>query len=109
MTIEDTIEMYVQKSPKLAFLKSPQFKMLSREKQEFFLGCVEDAIFWVDLEKQPNPNDGFKFLAAAYGLDHAQHEAKAKGLEGKEKEKFIRPHQDLFTVYNPYSGNGRDA
>ena len=29
--------------------------------------------------------------------------------EGKEREKFLRPHQDLYTVFNPYSGNGRET
>jgi hypothetical protein len=70
---------------------------------------IEDAMFWVDLEKQPNSGDGFKFLAASYGLENAQEEATTKGLEGKEREKFLRPHQDLFTMFNPYSGNGRET
>jgi hypothetical protein len=103
------IETLVRKNPKLNFLKSPQFKALSKEKQDYILGLVEDATFWIELEKKPDNNDGFKFIAAAYGLQNAEEEAKTKGLEGKEREKFLRPHQDLFTMFNPYSGNGRET
>lgn len=87
------------------FLNSPEFQALPKEKQDFILGLVEDAMFWIDLEKKPNSSDGFKFLAASYGLEQAQQEANVKGLTGKDREKFLRPHQDLYTMYNPYSGN----
>jgi len=69
---------------------------------------VQDAMFWIDLDKKPNASDGFKFLAAAYGLDRAEQEARTQKLEGKAREKFLRPHQDLYTMYNPYSGNSRE-
>ncbi len=103
------IEVLIAKNPKLTFLRSSEFKSLSQEKQEYVLGLIEDAEFWANLEKGKNPNDGFKFIAAAYGLQNAEEEAKTQGLEGKDREKFLRPHQDLFTMFNPYSGNGRET
>ncbi len=108
MNIDTKIDELVGKKPKFVFLKSPQFRALTKEKQEFFLDCCDDAQFWVELEKKPNSGDGFKFIAAAYGLQNAEKDAGEKGLEGKEREKFLRPHQDLFTMFNPYSGNGRE-
>jgi hypothetical protein len=105
-----TINEFILKHPQFRFIKhSRQFNALPLEKQEFVIGLLEDAIFWIDLDEKPNASDGFKFLAAAYGLEQAQQEAKAKGLAGKERERFIRPHQDLFTMYNPYSGNSHEA
>ncbi len=104
-----TPDQLIKQFPKLAFLKSAEFQSLSQEKQEFLLTVIEDATFWVDLEKQPNASDGFKFLAATYGLSNAQVEANTQGLNGKEREKFLRPHQDLYTMFNPYSGNGQEA
>ena len=109
MDIERRIEKLIKKNAKLDFLKSARFRALSPEKQEYFLGCVEDALFWAEHEKKPNSSDGFKFLAATYGLENAQVEAQSKGLEGKDREKFLRPHQDLYTMFNPYSGNGREV
>ena len=103
------IEAIVKKYPRLNFLKSPEFRSLSKEKQDYIFGLIEDNEFWIDLEKKPNSNDGFKFIAAAYGLQNAEKDADEKGLEGKEREKILRPHQDLFTVFNPYSGNGRET
>ncbi|HSA58781.1 MAG TPA: hypothetical protein VLJ37_03775 [bacterium] len=105
-----TLNELIIKHPQLKFLKhSPKIQSLSPEKQAFLAEMIEDAMFWVDLEKKPNSGDGFKFLAASYGLENAQEEANSKGLEGKEREKFLRPHQDLFTMFNPYSGNGRET
>lgn len=103
------IEFLIQKFPRLNFLKSPQFKALPKEKQEYILELIDSVLFWKDLETKPASNDGFKFIAAAYGLQNAEEEARTKGLEGKEREKFLRPHQDLFTMFNPYSGNGRET
>ncbi len=105
-----TLNELIVKHPKFKFLKSsPKIMSLSSEDQEFIAELIEDVLFWVDLEKKPNSSDGFKFLAAAYGLDNATAEASARGLSGKEREKHLRPHQDLYTMYNPYSGNGREA
>lgn len=105
-----TLTELILKYPKFKFLKaSPKINALSADEQDFVAELIEDALFWVDLEKKPNSGDGFKFLAAAYGLDQADTEAKSKGLAGKDREKFIKPHQDLYTMYNPYSGNGREA
>src|ERR1700752_4898318 len=103
------IEFMIQKNPKLKFLRSAEFRTLSQETQSYILGLIEDVFFWQDLEKKPNANDGFKFLAASYGLQNAQEKAEQEGLQGKEREKFIRPHQDLYTMFNPYSGNGRET
>ncbi|MGH7274865.1 MAG: hypothetical protein ACREIQ_10465 [Nitrospiria bacterium] len=82
---------------------------LTREEIVELKELVRDAMFWIDLDKKPNSSDGFKFLTAAYGLNQAQETANSQGLNGKEREKFLRPHQDLYTMYNPYSGNGREA
>lgn len=84
-------------------------RKLTIEEMKELKELVQDAMFWIDLEEKPNSSDGFKFLAASYGLDQAQQEASAKGLTGKEREKFLRPHQDLYTMYNPYSGTSREA
>lgn len=100
------IKKLIKRFSKLSFLDSEWFRKLSDIKKEFVLGIIEDAIFWVDLEKQPHCDDGFKFLAAAYGLTNARQEANDMGLKGKKRDEFIRPHQNLFTMYNPYSGNG---
>lgn len=108
MNSDAKIDDLIRKNPKFVFLRSPQFRALTKEKQEFFLECCDDAQFWIELERKPNSGDGFKFIAAAYGLQNAEEEANGKGLEGKEREKFLRPHQDLFTMFNPYSGNGRE-
>ena len=109
MNIDSKIDELIRKNPKFIFLRSSQFRALSPEKQEFFLECCDDAQFWRDIEKKDPSLDGFKFLAAAYGLENAQRDADEKGLDGKEREKFLRPHQDLYTVFNPYSGNGRET
>lgn len=82
---------------------------LTREEISELKELVQDAMFWIDLDKKPNASDGFKFLAAHYGLANAQAQADAQGLDGKEREKFLRPHQDLYTMFNPYSGNGRET
>lgn len=95
--------------PKLSFLARKEFQDLPEANQRYLKDLIEDALFWIDLEKKPNSSDGFKFLAASYGLDQAQKEAATKGLAGKEREKFLRPHQDLYTVYNPYSGNAHEG
>lgn len=97
------IEEIIQKYPKLSFLKSPRFQSLSPEKQEFILGCVEDALFWVDHEKREDAMDGFKFLAITYGLQRAENDAAAKGLKGEEREKFLQPVKELYTRFNPHS------
>lgn len=105
-----TLNELILKYPKLRCLKSsPAYNALSPEKQEYVVGLVEDALFWVELEDKPNALDGFKFLAATFGLHRAEEDAKSGGLQGKDREKFLRPHQDLYTMYNPYSGNGREA
>jgi hypothetical protein len=99
----------IEKFPKLSFLSRREFQNLPEANQRYLKDLIEDALFWIDLEKKPNGSDGFKFLAAAYGLDRAQKEASSQGLGGKAREKFLKPHQDLFTVYNPYSGNGGEG
>ncbi len=99
----------IKKYPKLSFLTGTEFQNLPEENQLYLKELIEDVLFWIDLDKKPTSNDGFKFLAAAYGLQNATDEAKSKGLEGKEREKFLRPHQDLYTIFNPYSGNGRET
>ncbi len=105
-----TINELILKHPQFRFLQyARQFNRLTLEQQEFVVGLIEDAMFWLDLDEKPNSSDGFKFLAASYGLDQAQKEAATKGLAGKEREKFLRPHQDLYTVYNPYSGNAHEG
>ena len=100
-----TLSELILKYPKLRFLKDSKFMALPQELQEFVIGLLEDAMFWIELEDQPNADDGFKFLAASFGLSQAEAEAEAKGLTGKSRERFIRPHQDLYTMFNPYSGN----
>lgn len=102
------VEEIVKKYPKLAFIKSPEFLALPKEAQEFYFEVIEDAAFWVELDKKENPDDGFKFLASTFGLERAQQEAQDRGLSGKEREEFIKPHQDLYTMYNPYSGRTSD-
>lgn len=84
-------------------------RRLTRDEIVELKELVKDAMFWIDLDTKPNSSDGFKFLAAAFGLNKAQEKAKQEGLSGKEKEKFIRPHQDLYTMFNPYSGNGNEV
>jgi hypothetical protein len=103
-----TREEIVKKYPRLSFIKSSRFLALPREKQEFYLECIEDASFWVELDKKASPDDGFKFLASSFGLERAQQEAKDRGLTGKEREEFLQPHQELYTTYNPYSGRTND-
>ncbi len=87
-----------------------KFQMLPPEKKAYLAGLVESALFWVDQEQKagPSKDDGFKFLASHYGLTNAQAKADSQGLAGPEREKFLRPHQDLFTMFNPYSGNGQE-
>lgn len=109
MNIDAKIDELIRKNPKFSFLRSSKFRTLPADKQEFFLECCDDAQFWLELEKKEHASDGFKFLAAAYGLQNAEEEASEKGIEGKDREKFLRPHQDLFTMFNPYSGNGRET
>lgn len=105
-----TLNELILKYPQLKFLKqSGQFLSLSKERQDFVIGLLEDAMFWIELDSKPNGNDGFKFLAASYGLTNAETSANEMKLEGKDRETFIRPHQDLFTMFNPYSGNGNDS
>ena len=84
-------------------------RKLTREEIAELKELVQDAMFWIDLDKKPTSNDGFKFLAAAYGLQNATEDADSRGLEGKTRDKFLRPHQDLYTMFNPYSGNGRET
>ena len=105
-----TLNELILKYPKFRFIKhSRKFQALPPEKQAFVIGLLEDAMFWVELDAKPTASDGFKFLAASYGLHNAQTEAEGMGLEGKDREKFLRPHQDLYTMFNPYSGNGHEA
>lgn len=106
MTHIDTI---VKKYPKLNFLKSPAFEGLPSSKKEFLLSCVEDALFWIEVEKKDDDSNGFKFLAAHYGLEKAKEEAKAKGLEGKERETFLKPIHDLYLMYNPQGPTASDS
>ncbi len=96
------LDLIIEKYPDLGWLKSAAFRTLPREKQEFLLGCVEDALFWIDLEKKPHSSDGFKFLAATYGLQQAHTQADAKGLTGDVREQFLRSSQDLYTKFNPF-------
>ena len=100
-------EKIIKKHPRLSFLADREFQNLPEENKVYLKELIEDVVFWIEHEKKPNSGDGFKFLAATYGLENAQVEAKSKGLEGKEREKFLRPHQDLYTMFNPYSGNSQ--
>ncbi len=99
-----TIDEIIQKYPKLNFLKSPLFQSLSKEKFDFLLECVEDARFWVEMEKNPSSTDGFKFLAASFGMQQAEAQANAKGLQGEARSKFLRSAQELLTQFNPHAG-----
>lgn len=104
-----TLNELILKYPRFKYLRTaPSFLSLPKEKQDFVIQLLADAMFWIELEEKPTGDDGFKFLAATYGLANAQTEADQKRLEGKEREKFIRPHQDLYTMFNPYSGNGNE-
>ena len=104
-----TLNELILKHPEFKFLKNaPGFHTLPTEKQEFVVGLIEDALFWIELEEKPNANDGFKFLAATYGLQNAHSSADKKNLQGKDRENFIRPHQDLYTMFNPYSGTSNE-
>jgi hypothetical protein len=98
----------IKKYPQLSFLNERQFQELPQENLLYLKELIEDALFWADLEKKPQGANGFKFLAATYGLKKAEGDANDENLSGKEREKFIRPHQDLYTMFNPYSGNGTD-
>jgi hypothetical protein len=103
------IEIWIKDHPALKALFGERFKALPTEKQEFIIELVEDAKFWLELEKgQEHPDDGFKFLAASFGLMKAQTDADEDGLKGRERDEYLRPHQDLFTQYNPYSGRTSD-
>lgn len=62
----DQMNTIVSKYPRLNFLKSPEFMALPREKKEFLFQCVEDALFWVEVENTPHGEDGFQSLALAY-------------------------------------------
>lgn len=107
--MDKKIAQLVKKYPRLSLLQTAWFSGLSEIKKEFVLDVIEDAIFWTEQEKKPNADDGFRFLAASHGLSKAREEAEEKGLEGKEREQYIRPHQDLYTMYNPYSGNSNNS
>ncbi len=65
MTYED-IQPVVAKYPRLNFLLSPEFHSLPKGKQDFLLECVEDALFWVEAEKDHRVDDGIRALAIAY-------------------------------------------
>lgn len=105
-----TFNELILKYPKLKTLRdSPKFQALPKERQDYMVELIEDALFWIELEDKPHSSDGFKFLAATYGLQKAQSEAREKELEGRELEEFVRPHQDLYTMFNPYSGNANDT
>ena len=104
-----SVEELIQANPNLRFLRSPEFTSLPQEKQNFILELFEDVEFWRELEAKPHSGDGFKFLAATFGLENARAQADEKKLEGKEREKFLRAHQDLYTMFNPYSGNAQKA
>ena len=106
--MDSRFEELIAKFPKLTFLREPRFQGLSEAKKQYLLGLVEDARFWLDLERKENPDDGFKFLGASFGLHKAQQDVKEKELTGKERERYLEPHQDLYTQYNPYSGRGHD-
>lgn len=101
------IDLIIEKYPTLTWLKSADFRSLPKEKQAFLLGCVEDALFWVDLEEKPHSSDGFKFLAATYGLQQAQAQADTQGLTGEAREKFLRSSQDLYTKFNPFGDRSK--
>ncbi|MBI2082386.1 MAG: hypothetical protein HYT76_02340 [Deltaproteobacteria bacterium] len=105
-----TAKELILKQPKLkALFDSPKFLSLPKDRQDYMVDLIEDALFWIDLDDKPHSSDGFKFLAATYGLQKAQSEAHEKDLQGRELEKFIRPHQDLYTMFNPYSGNANES
>lgn len=97
----------IKKYPQLAFLETSEFQRFPEENKLYLKDLIEDSLFWIELERRPNASDGFKFLAAAYGLNNAQEDANSQELSGKEREKFLRPHQDLYTMFNPYSGNSQ--
>ena len=100
------IEEVVQKYPGLNFLKTALFRSLPKEKQNYLLGCVEDAIFWIELGKNPNQKntDGFKFLAASLGYQQAAEDAAAKGLQGGDRKEYMKPYQELLTQMSPHAG-----
>lgn len=95
------IEQLIQRFPRLNFLKSPAFTTLPKEKKRFLLECIEDVLFWADVEKKEDSSQGFKFLAAHYGLEQAKKEADTQGLQGKAREEFLKPIHDLYLMYNP--------
>ena len=99
------LKQLIQKYPKLSFLKSPEFKSLPKEKQDYVYGLIDDAEFWVEQEKNPESDKRFMFLGSVMGLMDAESKADAKGLTGKEREAFLKPQKDLQSRYNPYSGN----
>lgn len=99
-----TLDQIITKYPKLQFMKSSAFLALPLEKQQYLAGCVEDALFWIEWERGPHVTDGFKFLASAYGLMKAEKSAQEKGLTGKEKATFLKPHEELYTEFCPHFG-----
>lgn len=106
-------EKLIDKYPRIKLLmQMPSFQKLTKEKQEYVLGCLEDALFWFEMEneeKQGNEGNGFHFLAAALGLQRAEAEADAKDLQGAERETFLKSHQELYSTYNPQFGTDAET
>ena len=99
------IKDFIKKYPKLSFLESRKFKSLPKEKQDYVYGLIEDAEFWIEQEQHPEMDKRFMFLGSVIGLMNAELEANEKGLEGKARDAFLKPHKEMQSLYNPYSGN----
>ncbi len=107
--MEQEIQELIQQFPKLKYLlKDPSFEALNENQKRFILEMIEDNKFWKEMDKTQQSDDGFRFMASTFGLARATAEADEKGLKGKEREEFLKPHQDLFTQFNPYSGRTSD-
>ncbi len=103
-TSPSTIEAIIQRHPTLSFLQSGEFQALPEEKKLFLLECVGDALFWVEWEKSSRVTDGFKFLMASYGLNKAESQANEQNLEGRERATYLKPHKELYSLFNPQFG-----
>lgn len=105
MAFEETIKKY----PKLSFLKSPEIQFMEPEKLHYLEGLVEDALFWIEQEKEDEGSARkFFFLGSALGVVKAEESAKELGLTGKAKEEHMAPHKQFYSQCNPYSGIGPD-
>ena len=102
MAFEEVLKKY----PVLSFLKSPEIQFMEPEKLAYIEGLVEDALFWIEQEKEEGESRHFFFLGSALGLLGAEEKAAEKGLSGKAKEDHLEPHKQFYAQFNPYSGKG---